>query len=366
MSLKSVLIILAVLIIVCVSLFVSIIFIELIRAKRAKNRSSDIRNIKPILHKLLTEETFDFFKNNTKNISKLGVKLKGKTSFQVLEDMLLDVLEDSGSETKARARAIAYYFGFPDKCLSMIRNRLPVNITIGCRKAGIYQLENAIFDILKALDIISGETQYQALMALARIGDTVAMIRAFDKIYRHILVNERAITEILNTFSGDRYELFKTMLHHRSHYIVRLFLKDIDKENAKALINDIISICEDGSKEARLAGVVAIGRIGDDKNIPILVKALSDKIWEIRAVAAKTLGVLTGPAALIPLANAAHDSEWWVRQNAVTSILAYPHYEETLISIVKTGDRYAHDAILYSLEKAGKTKLLARIGRVTR
>jgi len=364
LSLKVVLIILVVLITVCAALFVSVIIIKLIQANMERNRKADIKNIKPILNKLLSDETVDFFKNHTLGISKLNAKLKKKTSLQTLEDVLLNILEDSNGETKVRVRTIAYHFGFPDKCLSMIRDRFTGNIAIGCRKAGLYQFEDAIPDILKALDILSGNTQYQALMALSRIGDANAMIQGFDKIYHLILVNERAINEILDTFPGDRYKLFKNMIHHHSHYLARLFLKAMDKEIANALIKDIIPICRNGSKETRLAGLIAIGRAGGSEEIPILVRALNDTAWEIRAMAAKTLGVLTGPDAVTPLVNAACDREWWVRQNAVTSILAYPDCEKILISIAQTGDRFAYDSMLYILEKAGETKLRARIEEV--
>ena len=364
MSLKIVLILLAVLIAICTSLFASVIIIKLNQTSREKSRNTDQKSIKPILNKLLAADPVIFFKNHTQGISKLSAKLERKTSVQTLEDMLLTILEDTNGETRVKANTIAYQFGFPEKSISMIRERLTGNIAIGCRKAGLYQYEGAIPDILKTLDILSSNTQYQSLMALARIGNAAVMIQAFDKINRLIYVNERTISEILNTFSGDRYELFKEMIHHKSEYLVRLFLKAIDKETASALIEEISSISESSGKETRLAAIIAIGKSGNSEKIPILIKALNDKEWEIRAMAAKTLGALTGPAAVTALAGAARDREWWVRQNAITSILAYPSCNEILVSIVQTGDRYAYDSISYALGKTDDTKLLASIRKV--
>ena len=358
------LIILVVLIVVCVSLFASVIWIKMAQAHRERGRSIAMKNIRPILKKLFTAGTVDFFKNHEQGTSKLADKMDGKYFRQTLEDILLDILEVAGGETKVRARTIAYQFGFPERCLSMIRDRLTGNIAIGCRKAGLYQYEEAIPDILNVLGIISSNTQHQALMALSRMGNADALVQAFDKISPLILVNERAVSEIINTFSGDRRELYKKMIHHQSDYLVRLFLKAIDPETANALIKDIVSIYKDGGKETRLAGIIAIGRSGNSGRIPILIRALTDTEWEIRAMAAKTLGVLTSPHAVKPLAKAARDGEWWVRQNAVTSILAYSDSDEILTSIVKSGDRYAYDSMLYALEKANETKLLSRIREV--
>ncbi|MCL2128795.1 MAG: HEAT repeat domain-containing protein, partial [Treponema sp.] len=277
---------------------------------------------------------------------------------EILEDLLLEIIENGKTETRIRARTIADEIGLPPRSLAMIRSRLENIIAIGCRKAGLYQYGEAVPDIVKALDIFSSNTQFEVLMALSRIGNTGVMVQAFDKIHKYILVNERAINEIVNVFSGDRFELFHKMLFHESDYLVRIFLKAIDKETANALISDILIKAKTGDKETRLASIIAIGKSGNMKKIPVLTRAMRDTEWEIRAMAAKTLGILTGPAAISPLMKAARDREWWVRQNAVNSILAYPGCEMILASIIKSGDKYAYDSILYTLEKNNQKKLL--------
>jgi len=364
MSFKVVLIILTILIFVCASLLISVVWIKRNQAHREKRRRKDIKKISPFLKKLFAAETVDFFKNSEQSLSILAAELDDKFSLQTLEDMLLDILEYGGGETKVRARTIAYYFGYPEKCLSMIRERLTGNIAIGCRKAGLYQYGDAIPGIMKVLAIVSSETQLQAMMALARIGNTAAMLEAFDKIYRLILVNERTVNEILCAFAGNRLELFKKMIHHQSEYLVRLFLKAMDQEIANQLIEDIIQLFKKGGKETRLACIIAIGKSGNSRKNYMLVHALGDKEWEIRATAAKTLGNLADPDAIAALAKAARDREWWVRQNAVSSILTYPSREEILISIAETGDKYAYDSMQYTLGKANERRLLSRIKEV--
>ncbi|MCL2473154.1 MAG: HEAT repeat domain-containing protein [Treponema sp.] len=355
------LIILLSLVAICTSLFLSVICIYLIQAHKREKTNHYIKIIKPVLHKLFTTETVDFFRNHTHAVSKLQEQLKGKLPLQTLEDLLLGTLEDANCETKVRARTIAGYFGFPKKCLSMITDRLTANIAIGCRKAGLYQYEDAIPDILTALDITSSDTQYEALMALSRIGDVPSMVQALNKINHFIFVNERAINEILNTFTGNKSELYKKMIYNESEYLVSLVLKAIDREIVNLLLNDIITIIKKGGKELRLAGIIAIGKSGNDEAIDTLIKAMNDKEWEIRAMAAKNLGVITRPDAVTALAKAARDREWWVRQNAVTAILAYPDRHQILASIVRTGDRYAYDSMLYSLERANEISLLSEV-----
>jgi len=364
MSFRVVLIILAVLILVCGSLLVSVVYIKYAQARKTRQNSIDAKKIHPFLKKLFAAETIDFFRDHELVLSRLAKTLETKASHETLEDILLDILEYGEGEMTVRARTIAYYFGYPAQCVFMIRELLTGNIAIGCRKAGLYKYTDAIPDILEALDIVSSETQLQALMALARIGSTAAMLEGFDKIYRLVLVNERTINEILSAFSGDRFELYKKMIHHQSEYLVRFFLKAMDQETANRLIEDIIVLYKNGGKETRLACIIAIGKSGNSRKNYMLVHALGDKEWEIRATAAKTLGSLADPDAIMPLAKAARDREWWVRQNAVSAILAYPNSEEILIPIVETGDKYAFDSMQYTLGRADEMRLLSRIREV--
>ena len=358
MNIKAVIITLLILTILCSSLFVSVICMKLVQARREKTRSIYIKKIKPVLTSLFRVENGYFQRNYKRCISLLESPEEKKFSLEILEDLLLEIIENGKTETRIRARTIADEIGLPPRSLAMIRSRLENIIAIGCRKAGLYQYGEAVPDIVKALDIFSSNTQFEVLMALSRIGNTGVMVQAFDKIHKYILVNERAINEIVNVFSGDRFELFHKMLFHESDYLVRIFLKAIDKETANALISDILIKAKTGDKETRLASIIAIGKSGNMKKIPVLTRAMRDTEWEIRAMAAKTLGILTGPAAISPLMKAARDREWWVRQNAVNSILAYPGCEMILASIIKSGDKYAYDSILYTLEKNNQKKLL--------
>ena len=307
MNLKIVLFILIVLSVLCTSLIAAVVIIKLIQLGRESKRNNVTKNIKPILNRLLSEETAVFHENQKIEISKLAGKLKDKLSLQTLENILLDILENAEEETASRALIIANHFEFPQNCLLMIRSRLMDNIAIGCCKAGLYKFRDAIPCILKSLDIFSSSIQLEALMALSRIGDTGALVQAFDKIHRLIFVNERAISEIIKAFSGEQLELYKKMIRHESNYLVRLFLKAIDRETANKLMNDIISIFKKGDKETRLACIIAIGKSGNREEIPLLIQALSDKEWEIRAMAVKILGVLKSPKAIMHIKKAACD-----------------------------------------------------------
>ncbi|MCL2833667.1 MAG: HEAT repeat domain-containing protein [Treponema sp.] len=366
MKFEVLLIVLAVLIIVCLLLFSSVVVINLTQTYRGKKRSQYTEKIKPGFNKFFKLDGADFEKEQSGILENLAEITKEKLAQKTLEDLLLDILEEADSKTRTRALMLADYFRFPQKCLSQISDRLRSNAVVGCRKAGLYKNTNAIPLILKTLDILSSDTQYEALMALSRIGDVSALTQAFDKIHRLIFVNERAINEIINTFSGSGRELYRKMIHHDSDYLVRLFLKSADGEIANMLIDDIVLIAKYGNKETRLAGIIAIGRSGSRKQIPILINAMNDNEWEVRAMAAKTLGVLTSRNAVKALAKAARDREWWVRQNAVTSILAYPDCYEILASIISTGDRYAYDSMQYTIEQTNETGLLKKIRELWR
>ena len=364
MRLIYALILLGSLMFICASLFLSVIWIKFRQGKEERKRIHKIKFFKPVLRKLVSAETPELFYKYKQALLALAERLKEKPPYPVLEEMILDILEDAEGDEKARACALAGEFGFPGMTIAEIKSRRTGNAAIGCRKAGLYGYKGAVPDILNALEIMSSETQYQALMALSRIGDAAVMVQAFDKIQSYIFVNERTVIEILDNFAGNRRELFKKMLYHNSLYLVRLFLKAIDGETANILIEDIVRVIRGGSKETRLAGLIAVGKSGNRTKIYLLLNAMDDDEWEIRAMAAKTLGTLKGPGAVKSLKKGACDNEWWVRQNAITSILAYPNCGQILKSIARTGDKYAYHSILYTLGKVNENDLLLEIKEV--
>jgi len=280
----------------------------------------------------------------------------------VSDEYLLNALELPGAENRERLIAIARRLDFPSECRTQIKNRNPRISALGARRAGLYKLAELENDMVAALDVLSSENQFEILMALARIGGAEAMGRAFEKIKSNVIINERAVIEILSEFprGEEKLNLFRNMIHRDMDYLTALFLKAADPRMTKILMDDIIKLLHNDNKEIRAAAVRSLATLGADAPADELVRAMEDSDWEIRALAAKALYPILTPEAGNALYKALFDQQWWVRQNAANSLVKHPGYEVLFILAAESGDEYTRDSIISALENGGGSPLLLR------
>ena len=302
-------------------------------------------------------------------LEKFAADILGKKkNYRVIVDgYLLEILDQPETEHRNRLIEIAARLGFPAECIAQIRNRNFRISAFGSQRAGLYNVREAVKDMVAALDFFSSENQFEILMGIARMGDSEAMKTAFEKIKNRILVNERGIIEILSAFPGGdkKNELFRSMIHCDTPYVSALFLKATGKEMVKALMKDIVQVLETGNKDVRAAAVRSLATLDKKAPVKILLQALEDKDWEVRALAAKALGPIKTPEVSTALYNALRDQQWWVRQNAATSLASHPGYEALFILTAESGDEYAKDSVLSALEDGGSPVLLRSLKVMT-
>lgn len=350
----------AVVLTLLLSLYLFTLFTKINTARKKATQKKHEQSITPVLQRVL-QPTEPIDENaRQQDYQALDWKNKGRSFYEVIERLLLAALSHPETEEEKRARALdlAYQLELPAQCLSLIKNRDAEKVALGCYKAGLYKYEQALPSMLDALKLLSSNCQMQIIQAISSIGDVAAMEEAFDRIQGAVLINQRSLAEAMDSFAGDKYQLYRRMFQHSSEYVMITFMKSIDAETAKMLIPEILSIAQTGDKEIRIAAIKALTKAGDQEQIPYLLKALSDPDWEIRAIAAKALGQLTPPEASEHLLKAVCDAEWWVRQNAATALLSYPNFESLLTAALKTGDSFARDSLLHAVKKKGDNKLL--------
>ena len=287
--------------------------------------------------------------------------MNGKKNYlKAIDEYLLSTLENPGIRNRERLISVARRLGFIDECVEQISDENRRVSAHGSRRAGLYNVKEAIDGMKSVLDKLYTENQFEILMSLARIGQAEPMQLAFDKIKQYIIINERGIIEILSVFpkGTEKEKLFRNMIHCDTAYITALFLKALDREMARLLVQDIVSVLSSGEKEVRAAAVKALGSLGEEAPAEALVGALKDDSWEIRALAAKALSFAKDRESGGALLGALHDAQWWVRQNAANSLAGREDYREIFLEAAKSDDKYAIDSIIHALEKKGDTDTL--------
>ena len=278
----------------------------------------------------------------------------------MVDKFLLETLENPDLDNRQRFIAVAIHLGFPAECLAQVKSWNPGITALGSRRAGLYNIKEAVKDMESALDSFSSENQFEILMALARMGGAETLQRAFEKISNRVLVNERGIIQILSVFPDgeEKQTLFKRMIHGNTEYLAALFLKAVTADIAGALAADIEMVFGQGGKEVRASAVRAIASLGNEAPAQMLVEAMEDKDWEVRALAAKALGPVSEDKTSMALYLALYDLQWWVRQNAANALAKHHGYETLFILAAESGDKYARDSVIAALGNGANPALL--------
>lgn len=110
----------------------------------------------------------------------------------------------------------------------------------------------------------------------------------------------------------------------------------------------------DAHEEERISAARALGEIGDPAAAGVLVDALADSSWPVRAQAAKALGALRAADAVPALAGLLGDPAWWVRSGAARALREIgPAGIAALEEARGHPDRYARDRVAEELAVAG-------------
>jgi hypothetical protein len=289
-----------------------------------------------------------------------------KSYIDLVDEYMQDAMALPGSEHRERFITLARRLDFHSDCLSQITSRNPRISALGSRRAGLYNFTEVADKMIFALNGLSSENQFEILMGLARIGIAEPMQRAFEKIKNSIIVNERAVIEILSSFpmGMEKVTLFRSMFHSETSYVAALFLKAVDKNLSHSLTDEITGLMYHENKETRAAAVRGLANLNTEAPVKDLIKALGDQDWEIRALSAKALGSLKDTESSLALYKALYDQQWWVRQNAAVSLTSHPDYEILFILAAESGDKYCLDSIISALENSGNHILLNSIRKL--
>jgi len=129
-----------------------------------------------------------------------------------------------------------------------------------------------------------------------------------------------------------------------------------------------IGHCSANQPELRATGIRVVGKLGGEPELPLVIRALEDDAWFVRAAAARSIEWMLG-SRLIDLKDSGlqkesttllgrclADSSWWVRANAARA-LARSGREgaTTLFGAAEGQDRYARDSALAALALANLT-----------
>lgn len=214
------------------------------------------------------------------------------------------------------------------------------DLRIASMKESMYKLNNSSHN-----DVI-----YNQLLALAKIGDLEGLSTNLSANSGNINLSFRAVVEVINSFEGSKEQLIKETIELSDDYMKGILIKASADNDCKGLIDSFVKYSTSDNKNLRIACVRAISDLKDAENEQYVIDMLDDKDWEVRAAAAKSLEKLGTDKSFEALGKTVNDSEWWVRQNAASTLIAIPGGREYADVIINGEDKYARDAISGALQ----------------
>ena len=165
------------------------------------------------------------------------------------------------------------------------------------------------------------------------------------------------ISAILPFFGPGIYKYIKPYMKIGSLPDNRLVLliKVVSNLQISESVKDLVPIFLQASNlNVKINALIAIGKINDLSSVKIVLNALEDKNWQVRAVAANIIGDMALKGAIYRLIPLLNDKNWFVRKNSATAIAKMGKLGiYTLIQHMDQKDKYARDMIVQTLEELG-------------
>jgi len=315
-----------------------------------KKKEGLLKELSPLIDK--TFEKLSHGKAPGEEIRLLKKRAKIPLQRELISEKIISYSELVEGRVKEELGQLAEALGLVDYELKNLKTKSIPARALACRRLGEYRSRKALPALLKALALPSLDVKFQALEALAKIGDLEYFLKAFLEPYGVQLFSERSLIEIIDGFEGDKEAMYKKMISHEDDYLASVFIKSAGNGRFVGVASELLENLYSPSFMRKIAAVKALGQIAAPEFTHSLIGELKNPDWRIRAVTAKALGEAQNTAALPALKEAVGDENWWVRYNAARAIIKMGNYKDLVQEIFSGEDPFAKDMLRYVLKTA--------------
>lgn len=114
-----------------------------------------------------------------------------------------------------------------------------------------------------------------------------------------------------------------------------------------------LRLLDSQSVNLRTRALRALTMLGveSSQEVDAIIRALNDAAWEVRAVAARSIGDLQLLVGLSGLQQAVSDQAWWVRHNAAQALKKLGDAgEKALLQLMQSDDRFARETVIQVMQ----------------
>lgn len=193
-----------------------------------------------------------------------------------------------------------------------------------------------------------------AAQALARVGQPDDIIAVLGDLELRSPLMEEPVHAVLAQLGPEqlRYVFLRWRQFH-SGRVRRILLTVAAEKGLGEVVGALEQAAQAEDLEVRIGACVAAARLPERDTLALLLGALDDPCWQVRAQAAKALGRRREPAAIEPLAEALKDRAFWVRQDAAIALreIGQRGLERLEHVADHSDDRYAAESASQELQR---------------
>ena len=219
------------------------------------------------------------------------------------------------------------------------------------RKLADFGATEKITEIRKLLDSKNTGLVYNCAMALAELADEQSTLLFLKKCENNRRYSHRVLLELLQTYTGDREKIVRSIFENCNNYIKTAAIKAYTDDCIANLADLYIESMSSKDINLKIASVKALAQIGKPEYEHKMIVALNDKNWVVRLAAVSGLEKIGTQTALKALVDATQDDEWWVRNAAARAIVKIDFYLVYVEKVLSGYDKYAADAVKNALYK---------------
>jgi len=318
---------------------------------------SDIKKHKYeiILIPLIDSVVNDFTNQQSLYLAEKGALIrslsKNKLKKLVLEGRIIYHLEILEGPVNAQLIHFCETTGLVTHELKQLSQKNLYAKALACKKLGALRSKISVPYLLKEIGSNSQDVIYNALLALAKIGDEQGFLEAFKSINTSVLLSQSSLIEIVDSFEGDKNFIYSQMIHHHNDFVSCIFIKSARSMNDVNIDLQIAPFLKKGySKEKTIAAITSLSNTNNSTHLDDLSTLLTDENSEIRALSATALSCYDNLGVMDKLTAALSDEEWSVRHNAASSLLLLDKQLDCVAKVFENSDEFAKDSLILAME----------------
>lgn len=265
---------------------------------------------------------------NEEELLEVQSLLKNSFTKNVVIDIMVDYCEETNIDISRKFIALKLHI----LLIKKIKRKVSI---VYVRKIAFMRVETAYDTLIELAESEDLDISYMSFFALSLIDLPKEKTEiAIKKLVISDIISDRII-EILSRYNLKFEEWLELLDKEETTYGKVIFIKNIMiKEEIKNEINsDRLQKFTKDKKEVKIAAILALCSSKNEKYIDELIKVYeNEENWEVRVTVAKGLSSFPMVHVKDILLKMTKDKQWWVRYNAVKSIVAMG--EEGLYTLI--------------------------------